>query len=52
MNNKRNNDELKIKLCEEHGVTLLHYSNVKIDFPYTVYGNIEELIKKVTENKE
>jgi len=49
---QKNNDELKIKLCEEHGVTLLHYSNVNVDFPYTVYTDIEELIKKASENND
>lgn len=49
---QKNNDELKIKLCEEHGVTLLHYSNVNVDFPYTVYTDIEELIKKASQNKD
>jgi hypothetical protein len=26
--------------------------NVKTDFPYTVYTDIEELIKKASENKD
>ena len=40
-------DELKRKLCEEHGIKLLYYSNLGIDYPYKVFENKDELLKEI-----
>lgn len=47
---QKSNDELKIKLCKEHGIKLLHYSEFNIDYPYKVFTNKEELIKEIKIN--
>ena len=41
------NDLLKKKLCEENGVKLLYYSNLGIEYPYEVFEDKEELLKKI-----
>lgn len=40
-------DNLKRKLCEEHGIKLLYYSNLGIEYPYQVYENLDELLKEI-----
>lgn len=40
-------DNRKRKLCEEHGVKLLYYSNLGINYPYKVYENKEELLNEI-----
>lgn len=40
-------DERKRQLCEKHGIKLLYYSNLKMNFPYKVYTNKEDLLKEV-----
>ena len=42
-------DNLKRQLCEEHGIKLLYYSNLGIEYPYKVYENKEELLKEIKE---
>lgn len=40
-------DDLKKVLCEEHDIEVLYYANYQYDFPYEVYTNKEELLKKI-----
>lgn len=40
-------DELKKKLCEEHGIRIIYYSNLGIDYPYQVFEDKEELLKEI-----
>lgn len=40
-------DERKRILCEEHGIKLLYYSNLGIDYPYEVLENKDELLQKI-----
>jgi hypothetical protein len=40
-------DERKRKLCEEHGLKLLYYSNLGIDYPYKVFEDKEVLLKEI-----
>ena len=40
-------DEKKRKLCVENGVKLLYFSNLKIDYPYQVFENKEELLTEI-----
>lgn len=42
-------DEIKRKLCEENGIKMLYYSDLKINFPYNVITEISELISKINE---
>ena len=44
-------DENKLKLCKEHGITLLYFSIADLDFPYYVIKDTQELINKIKENK-
>jgi len=37
-------DEKKKKLCEEHGIKMFYYSNLKIDYPYKVYEKLDTLL--------
>lgn len=45
-------DDLKRKLCEEHGIKLLYFSNLGIEYPYSVYEDKEELLKEIINNKK
>ena len=45
-------DELKRILCERHGIKLLYYSNLGIEYPYFVYEDKEELLKEIINNKK
>lgn len=40
-------DNIKRKLCLENGVKLLYYSNLKIDYPYEVITDINNLLKVI-----
>lgn len=40
-------DEKKKQLCEEHGIKILYYSNLGIDYPYHVFENKEELLEEI-----
>lgn len=40
-------DNKKRELCEENGVKLLYYSELKINFPYYVITNIDDLLKEI-----
>lgn len=40
-------DERKRKNCEEHGVKILYYGNLHIDYPYQVIEDKEELLKEI-----
>lgn len=37
-------DARKKKLCEEHGIRILYYSNLGIEYPYQVFEDKEELL--------
>lgn len=43
-------DLLKKELCEQHGIKLLYYSNLGIEYPYEVIESKEKLIEKIYEN--
>lgn len=40
-------DERKRRLCEENGVKLLYYSNLGMEYPYKVYEDKNEILKKI-----
>ena len=40
-------DKLKKQLCEEHGVKLLYFSNLGIEYPYEVIEDKEELLSRI-----
>ena len=40
-------DNRKRKLCEEHGIKLLYYSNLGIEYPYKVYEDKNELLNEI-----
>lgn len=40
-------DTKKRLLCEEHGIKVLYYSNLGIDYPYQVFEDKEELLKEI-----
>lgn len=41
-------DSLKRYLCEEHGLKVLYYSNLGINYPYTVYESLDDLGKELS----
>lgn len=41
------NDEIKRRLCKEHGIKVLYYANYNYDFPYEVITDKEELLKQI-----
>lgn len=40
-------DENKLKLCTEHGINIIYYSNLGIEYPYNVIENKEELLTEI-----
>lgn len=40
-------DREKSRLCKEHGVKMLYYSNLGITYPYLVFENKDDLIKEI-----
>lgn len=40
-------DSIKRKLCEEHGIKLLYYSNLDIEYPYKVFTDLNELLEEI-----
>ena len=37
----------KQKLCKEHDINIVYYSNLKIEYPYKVYEDKEKLLKEI-----
>ena len=45
---RKKNDELKKFLCEQNGIRLIYYSNIKnFEFPYEIYNDKNEMIKEI-----
>ena len=44
-------DRAKYNLCNEHGITVLYYSNASTDYPYYVIENYDELLKNIQKKK-
>lgn len=40
-------DKIKKKLCQEHNIKILYYSNLKIKYPYNVFENINDLLNEI-----
>lgn len=40
-------DKLKLKICEEHKIKLLYYSNLNIDYPYKVFTDKNKLLEEI-----
>ena len=43
-------DERKLKLCNEHNIKLLYYSNLGIEYPYKVFEDKQELLNEINNN--
>ncbi len=39
------NDKLKLDLCTEHGIKVIYYSDLGIDYPYEVFEDLDEILK-------
>ena len=40
-------DAVKKRLCEEHGIRILYYSNAHIDYPYPVFESMRLLLQAI-----
>ena len=45
-------DKRKRKLCEENGVNIFYFSNLNIDYPYIVYEDKNNMLKKIVDGKK
>lgn len=46
--NTRDRDLQKLKLCKEHNIEILYYTDVKLEeYPYDVITDLDELIKRI-----
>ena len=45
------NDYIKRKLCDKHGIQIIYYADYKYDFKYDVITNINILINMLNEKK-
>lgn len=43
----RARDMAKLRLCEEHGIKVLYYSDLGIDYPYFVLEDLDQLIDAI-----
>lgn len=50
--NTKERDIQKKKLCEEHGIKILYFSNLGIEYPYDVIEDKELLLEKIRLNDE
>lgn len=46
----QNRDSLKENLCLDHGINVLYYSDLGIDYPYPVYEDLSLLLKAIEAN--
>lgn len=44
-------DKIKYNLCQEHGIKVLYYSNLGIDYPYHVFEDKDELLKEIKKHE-
>ena len=44
------NQFLEVPLCENHGITVLYYSNAHIEYPYPVFESVKLLLKAIKHN--
>ena len=45
----KHRDDLKKRLCEEHGIRILYYSNLGIEYPYFVIEDLGQLLEAIIE---
>jgi hypothetical protein len=45
-------DNLKRKLCEEHGIKIFYFSNLGIEYPYEVYEDLNIMIEDIKKYAE
>lgn len=50
--NRLRMDNEKYELCKRNNINILYYSNLKIDYPYFVYTNKEDLLKEILYNNK
>ena len=43
-------DSLKKELCEEHGIRVLYFSNLGIDYPYPVFEDLNALLQAIKDS--
>ncbi len=43
-------DAVKKRLCEEHGIRILYYSNAHVEYPYPVFESLRLLLKAVKDD--
>ena len=43
----KNRDDKKRLLCEKHGIKVLYYSELKMDYPYEVITNPQKLLEVI-----
>lgn len=49
---QKERDSKKLSLCEEHGIKMMYYSDIKVNDYYSkIYNSTEELINKITNLK-
>ena len=44
-------DDIKNKLCAEHSIKIIYFSNAHIDYPYHVLESYNELLREIKNNK-
>ena len=44
---RKQRDKYKYKLCKEHNIDIIYFSNLGIDYPYDVIEDIEELYNRI-----
>ena len=44
------NDKIKYDLCQKHGIKVLYYSNLGINYPYHVFEDKNELLEEIRKN--
>ena len=47
LNECKKRDKLKFKKCQKHGIKVLYYSNLGIEYPYDVFEDIDLLFEEI-----
>lgn len=50
-NTRKKLDEVKLRRCNEHGIRVLYYSNLGIEYPYEVFESKERLLEEITRHE-
>ncbi len=46
------NDKIKLDLCNDHGIQVIYYSDLGIDYPYEVIEDLDQIVQTILNHKK